>query len=527
MSERTNKQNNTNGNEINPHMPQYIIKPPWYLNQTENSLKHQKAQVEVTKAPISNYTLKGFAEESVYKFRKGACENCGALTHKLKECLERPRKRGAKWSGKDFSKDEFIYEVPLDFEGKRDRWNGYDPNSFSRIMHEYQRLEDAKKKLKQEELQNITDENMKKKKMRDEDLDESVSSEDENKLLVNDIPNEFKDAVNLNIMSMSNTGEINESTSNINEVTDEDVMAYLVEMRKDSTKNINDIPKKILYKMCVSKSLHVGSDYSKYLINLALNSAYYDGKSRSMRENPNPGCQEIHSFKGDNYIRNTGDTLKLIELENFIKEANDKNRDLNLNNIAMPSQAELFHRYLQNTKDRYKSAELKKVISKYGGEEHLNIPQEVKEILTLSPDENQNPEENPNAHSMVKSMYPEDVFVNNHSSVWGSFYHDKFGWGYKCCLSFEKTSWCKGEVSYKENLKLIQSYEKNLKEEKNKEKEVQRQKEEKLRQRNLQEEKDGIFNDMFDRMEKYEQTGRIEFKKDKEFLQKKVGRNEI
>jgi pre-mRNA-processing factor SLU7 len=511
----SNKQN-TNGNEINPHMPQFIIKPPWYLEQTENSLKHQKAQVEVTKAPISNYTLKGFAENPVYKFRKGACENCGALTHKLKECLERPRKRGAKWSGRDFSRDEFIYEVPLDFEGKRDRWNGYDPNSFSRIMHEYQKFEEEKKRKKQEELSNITDEHLKKKKLRDEDLDESVSSEDENKLLVNDIPSEFKEVVN----NMS-TGENKE---NSNEVTDEDVLAYLVEMRKDSTKNLNDIPKNILYKMCVSKSLHVGSDYSKYLINLALNSAYYDGKSRSMRENPNPGSQEIHSFKGDNYIRNTGDTLKLIELENFIKEANERNKDLNLNNIAMPSQAELFHRYLQNTKDRYKSAELKKVISKYGGEEHLNIPQEVKEILTNNQDENQNPEENPLTHSMAKSMYPEDVFVNNHSSVWGSFYHDKFGWGYKCCLSFEKGSWCKGDMSYKENLKLIENYEKNLKEEKNKEKEMQRQKEEKLRQRNLQEERDGIFNDMFDRMEKYEQTGKVDFKKNNEFLQRKVER---
>ena len=514
MTDRTNKPDQ-NDSEINPHMPQYIIKPPWYLNQTENSLKHQKAQVEVTKAPITNYTMKGIANSSVYKFRKGACENCGSVTHNLKECLERPRKRGAKWSGQQYAGDEYILEVPLDYEGKRDRWNGYDPNSFNRIMHEYQKFEEEKKRKKRDEMSKITDQNLKLKKMRDEDLEESVSSEDEEKLLVNDIPEEFREAV-----KQMPLGEDEDR-----EMTDEDVMAYLVELRKDKTKNINDIPKKVLYRLCASKSLHVGADYSKYLINLALNSAYYDGKSRSMRENPNPGSQEIHSFKGDNYIRNTGDTLKLIELENFVKEANEKNKDLNLNNIAMPSQAELFHKYLNNTKERFRTNVLKKILSKYGGEEHLEIPEDVKHLLSGGPDLDY-VEDNQLARTMVKSIYPEDVFVNNHSSVWGSFYHDKFGWGYKCCLSFEKSSWCKGEFSYRENLKIIENYEKTLRDEVNKVRDLQKAKEDELRQRNLLEEKNGIFNDMFERMEKYEQTGKVEFKQNREFLQRKVGRND-
>jgi len=37
------------------------------------------------------------------KYRKGACENCGAMTHKKKDCMERPRKVGAKYTGECFS----------------------------------------------------------------------------------------------------------------------------------------------------------------------------------------------------------------------------------------------------------------------------------------------------------------------------------------------------------------------------------------------------------------------------------------
>ena len=35
----------------------------------------------------------------IKKFRKGACTNCGAMTHKKSECVERPRRRGAKITG--------------------------------------------------------------------------------------------------------------------------------------------------------------------------------------------------------------------------------------------------------------------------------------------------------------------------------------------------------------------------------------------------------------------------------------------
>ena len=47
------------------------------------------------------------------------------MTHKVKDCVERPRKTGAKWTGKNIQPDEYISKVDLAWDAKRDRWNGY------------------------------------------------------------------------------------------------------------------------------------------------------------------------------------------------------------------------------------------------------------------------------------------------------------------------------------------------------------------------------------------------------------------
>lgn len=85
------------GKEINPHMPKYIIDAPWYLNQNQPSLKHHKFKEEKQKVGIENRSIKGQrVVQNVSKFRKGACENCGAMSHKSKECFERPKKVNVK-----------------------------------------------------------------------------------------------------------------------------------------------------------------------------------------------------------------------------------------------------------------------------------------------------------------------------------------------------------------------------------------------------------------------------------------------
>ena len=48
------------------------------------------------------------------------------------------------------------------------------------------------------------------------------------------------------------------------------------------------------------------------------------------------------------------------------------------------------------------------------------------------------------AEKMVaKSRYDEDVLEQNHKAVWGSFWQSG-QWGYACCRSFQKNSYCTG-----------------------------------------------------------------------------------
>lgn len=508
--------NNDKSIEINPHMPQYITKAPWYLNQSENSLNHQKSQIANNKLPISIHTQKGIFNKPVYKFRKGACENCGSMTHTAKECCERPRAVKAKYSGKDLRQDEFIYEVPLDYEGKRDRWNGYDSSNFKKFIYEYEKLEDAKKQSKEEELKRIDDEKKKKKKMRDEDLDESVSSEDENRFLTapseeanenNPVaPSETENSETWkNNKSLSNStvnekviAEDNEDSNKLDE-DDEIVKIYSegISVQENNKKilNIKNL-KELLYKSSTSKSLHIGDDYSKYLLSLKENSAYYDPKSRSMRENPVPDSNLV--FRGENALRQSGDALSLLEIENFIKEANQKNRELNLNNVSMPTQAEKFYEYYKQKKENFKSDHFKKLLDKYGGKECLDLPDSIKS--EFQPDSFN---ESSNDNAGLNTNLDDQGFID-HSTEYGSFYHPTFGKGYKCCLSFDKESSCGGNEALNQNFSILKEYENLIKKEIENEKQMIKKKEEDLKLRNQKEAANGIFSEMMSRMDAYE-----------------------
>ena len=127
------------GKMINPHNPSFITNAPWYLSQEGSSLKHQKAWKKQQQGSLGWYQ-RGLTKGDVKtKFAKGACTNCGATTHKAKDCTERPRAKSAKQTGEDLAPDEIIQDLEFDYVMKRDRWNGFDAEDYRRQvidMHE-------------------------------------------------------------------------------------------------------------------------------------------------------------------------------------------------------------------------------------------------------------------------------------------------------------------------------------------------------------------------------------------------------
>lgn len=375
------------GKDINPHIPQYISSAPWYYGTSGPTLKHQRPQEdkEGQFTKLDTYYHKGVDETRVVtKYRKGACENCGAMTHKKKDCLERPRKIGAKFTNAGIAPDEFQQpDLNLSYDGKRDRWNGYDPSQHKAIIEEYQKVEEAKRELRAKKLE----------------LDPTATEEDD---------------------------------------AEEDEDKYVDEVDMPGTKV--DSKQRITV-----RNLRIREDTAKYLRNLDPNSAYYDPKTRSMRDNPNPNAQES-DYTGENFVRFSGDTVGHAQAQMFAWEAHARGVDVHL--LAEPTKLQVLQRQYDARKDHFKSQMKQSVLEKYGGEVHLQVP--PKELLMAQTEvfnryNRDGTLVQGQEKQLAKSKYVEDALINNHTTVWGSYWKDG-QWGYKCCHSFIKMSYCVGEA---------------------------------------------------------------------------------
>ncbi|GAB7351861.1 hypothetical protein MBLNU459_g2415t1 [Dothideomycetes sp. NU459] len=386
-------------NERNEYIPSFISKKPFYIDDATASegdyLEHQRLQNEKNSDPLSTskwYSRGQRAGPAATKFRKGACENCGAMTHKTKECLYRTRKVGAKFTGRDIQADEVVQDVKLGWDAKRDRWNGYDAREYQAVVDEYQELEDMKKASATQRLLG-------------EGAGDGDDEDDEN--------NNGADAVD---------GDKYEEETDMG--------------RKQATS---------------TRNLRLREDTAKYLLNLDLDSAKYDPKTRSMLDagpagDPNTASNDLVAEEG--FQRASGDAAEFERAQRYAWETAEKGSSkVPLHLQANPTAGEITRKREEAEAAAKKEVQRAALLAKYGGQEHLQRDP-LKDTAVV---ENEKYVEY-DARGRIKgipekkekSMYPQDVLVNNHTSVWGSWWRE-FKWGYACCHSTMKNSYCTGE----------------------------------------------------------------------------------
>jgi len=380
-------QSQSKSNERNEYIPSFIAKKPFYiaddLATDDDYLEHQRLQSQKNSDPLATskwYDRGAVAGPKATKYRKGACENCGSLGHKERDCLQRKRKKGAKWTGRDIAEDRVQEEVKLGWDAKRDRWNGFEAAEYGEVVEEYNEVEKVKRATA---------------------------------ALTNGGDGEGEDG---------EEGGGGEEGAKYEEETD------MGRQQSTSTRN-----------------LRLREDTAKYLLNLDLDSAKYDPKTRSMMDTETSTNELIAE---DGFQKASGDASEFERAQRYAWETQERGDSDKLHLQANPTEAQL-SRKRKAEEDLRKQEERKKLLtSKYGDQSAVaKKPAAGAEVTAneryVEYDERGKIKGVP--EKKEKSMYAEDVLVNNHTSVWGSWWKD-FKWGYACCHSVVKNSFCTGEA---------------------------------------------------------------------------------
>jgi len=113
---------------------------------------------------------------------------------------------------------------------------------------------------------------------------------------------------------------------------------------------------------------------------------------------------------------------------------------------ANPTSGEYYRRKEKEEAEAKRQAHKKMLLEKYGGETN-DVAAKLRDTAVTESEKYVEYDESgaikgaPKA--IAKSKYPEDVLINNHTSVWGSWWSN-FKWGYACCHSVIKNSYCTG-----------------------------------------------------------------------------------
>jgi len=487
------------GSMINPHNPEFITKRPWYLggNDEGPSLDHQASQKndserlelslqqadqlvdlerrKLKEARKRNKFQVGMWVEGLKKNRKpySICQitriankgtvfdlkyEDGSLETEIKmkkseRFAKNPRIRITKTGNRTFEVDQALHGKET-YDSKRDKYHGFEVQQHQERVREIHAERDAiRRRLRANKEKDQGEEgDGEKDNGSDSDSDSDAGSDSEDDFVQRD----------------------------------SDTKMYTSRLARQG--GVGGAQMKV-----TARNLRIREDTAKYLRNLDPNSAYYDPKSRSMRDNPNP--QEDPSevqFAGDNFSRISGDAVGLAQTQVFAWDMMGKTgatvagregatgtssataAAASIHPQANPSQAEMMKKKFTNEAVDLVTKQKRAVLSKYGGAEYLDgdggLGSASKDTLVSARDAERAAEDRKARFGVtvqeehftrdgrsvkdatgtkavvnLKSKYEEDVMINGHTSVWGSFFHKgAFRWGYADDHSLLKNSYCTG-----------------------------------------------------------------------------------
>jgi pre-mRNA-processing factor SLU7 len=465
---------------INPHNPEFITKRPWYLGGGEEgpSLDHQADQrLESERVGLSLASAEALLQQERERLKekqlKGKFEvgmwvealKNGKLPYQICQIVK-TSKKGTEFDIKfdDGSIERKVklkpggkpriritktgsraHEVDADqhgketYDSKRDKYHGFDGGAhMKRLQEKFNKREELRQQFRSQKEESKDKNSKEKGSSDDSDFDDSDVEED-------DSDDEFAQR-------------------------DEDAKTFQSRLARQG--GVGGAQMKV-----TARNLRIREDTAKYLRNLDVNSAYYDPKSRSMRDNPNPQiAAEDSQFAGDNFARISGDAVGLAETQLFAWDAAEKGVAA-IHPQANPSEAEILKKREKSKLTDEKSKQRKAVLEKYGGTEYLDGTDGLatgktgatKDTATLAAERKVRfgvslaQEEYTRDGRLIKggvavkrealpSKYHEDVFANGHTTVWGSYFHrGAFCWGYADDHSLIRNSYCTGENGRKVN----------------------------------------------------------------------------
>ena len=346
---------------INPHNPEFITKRPWYLGESGPSLNHHAVQ----KADhlLSMHEADKVAAQRKKKAPKNAALQVGMWVEALKfgktpwlqakvktlnmdgtsdlefedgKVCRKVKREHVKTAMSFGSMVGIETEGKLAFDAKRDRWHGYDSTAHKLTVERYNRMDDERRKRRQaakdeKYRKKAAEKDAKTKRTADRAAAKASGGDRSGKAKagssggggggggsggggggagggLSDGGGSGSESEGGGGKASSDSDSDYDSDSDAEGDDDEADEREFIQRDQDA----RDFQARIARQGGVggaqmkttTRNLRIREDTAKYLRNLDPNSAYYDPKTRSMRDNPLPNSNpEEVPFAGDNFQR--------------------------------------------------------------------------------------------------------------------------------------------------------------------------------------------------------------------------------